>query len=220
MRSQDFISVNIPSLSISDTADKALGLMEDYHVTQLPLVQENHYLGLIKEDELLDWEDTFETFASVNKTYFSPVVFAETHVYEAAKIMQEQQLHILPVINDKQEYIGAITQENIFQYLAKGTQGAENGGTIVLEITQHNYSLSQIARIFESENVSVLSTQIHSNPETNLMQLTIKTNKQDLRAIIATLERLNYIVSEVYAETIDNEDLQNNYSSLMNYLNM
>jgi acetolactate synthase small subunit len=104
------------------------------------------------------------------------------------------------------------------QYLANGTQSMENGGVVVVEATQFNYSLSQISRIFESENVNILSILVHANPSDNLLQLTIKTNKQDLRAVVATLERLNYVVIENYSEHNDNEDLKSNFEGLMNYL--
>jgi hypothetical protein len=59
---------------------------------------------------------------------------------------------------------------------------------------------------------------VHANPSDNLLQLTIKTNKQDLRAVVATLERLNYVVIENYSEHNDNEDLKSNFEGLMNYL--
>ena len=215
---QDLISPNVPTLSLADSAEKAIHLMQDYHLTQLPLLNKNKYLGLISEDELLDWDDTELTFANSHVNYFKPAALHETHAYNGVKIMIESKLNVLPVVDEQENYKGSVTQENFLQYLANGTQSMENGGVVVVEATQFNYSLSQISRIFESENVNILSILVHANPSDNLLQLTIKTNKQDLRAVVATLERLNYVVIENYSEHNDNEDLKSNFEGLMNYL--
>jgi acetoin utilization protein AcuB len=220
MNIQQLISSHVPSVSLSDTADKALALMQDFHLIQLPLIHKNKYLGIISEDNLLDWEDTSITFEKANITFFKPAAIMNVHVYDGAKIMREQKLQILPVIDIQENYIGSVSQENVFNYLLDGTQCIESGGILVVEVTQFNFSISHIARIFESENVTILSFQIHTIENSNILELTIKTNKQDLRAIIATLERLNYTVQQVFSELQSNEDLDANFAGLMNYLNV
>jgi acetoin utilization protein AcuB len=220
MNIQQLISSHVPTVSLQDSAETALTLMTDFHLTQLPLIDKNKYLGLVKEDELLDWHDTNIAFANAQIEYFKPALLADSHVYEASKIMKEHQLQVLPIIDALQNYVGAATQETMFNYLIDGTQCIENGGVLVVEVTQFNFSISHIARVFESENVSILSLQIHNIESTNLLALTIKTNKQDLRAIIATLERLNFKVIENYSEHQSNEDLEANFAGLMNYLNV
>jgi acetoin utilization protein AcuB len=220
MKIQQLISANVPTVSLSDNADKALLLMQDYHLIQLPLLSNNKYIGIVSEDDLLDWQDTNITFADAAIEYFKPIAMLDAHIYDGAKIMKEHQLQILPIVDNTGEYIGAATQENVFNYLLDGTQCIENGGILVVEVTQFNFSISHIARVFESENVTILSFQIHNIENTNLLTLTIKTNKQDLRAIVATLERLNYSVKEIFSEMQTNEDLESNFAGLMNYLNV
>jgi acetoin utilization protein AcuB len=220
MLAQALISPNVPCLDLSDTANKALSLMEDYHLTQLPLVSNNTYLGLVEEDKLLDWDDTSIAFANAHSKYNKPSVQAHTHVYDAVKIFQEFNLVILPVINAEGQYLGAITAELLLQYISNGTMAKENGGIIVIQATPFNFSISQIARIFESENVNVLSILVHNNTDNNNMFVTIKTNKQDLRAIVATLDRLGYIVAELHSTINDLDDLKTNFDGLMKYLNI
>jgi CBS domain-containing protein len=53
MLTRDLISNTIPYLHKDDTVYHALQLMNDYHVAHLPVVEDEHYLGIISEEQLL-----------------------------------------------------------------------------------------------------------------------------------------------------------------------
>ena len=53
-----------------------------------------------------------------------------------------------------------------------------------------------------------------------MLQLTIKINKTDVQALVATFERYNYTIVEVFAAESYHEDLKENYDSLMQYLDI
>ena len=81
MLAQELSSNILPQLQLSDTVAKALQLMSDFKITHLPVVSEEKYLGLIREDDLLDEENKkipIEFFqndfipASVNLFFISP----------------------------------------------------------------------------------------------------------------------------------------------------
>ena len=52
------------------------------------------------------------------------------------------------------------------------------------------------------------------------MIITIKTNRQDLRSIVASLERFNYEILEVHSLLNNEMDVQDNYESFMKYINI
>ncbi len=54
---QELISTVVPVLLPQDTGAKALRLMNEFHLTHLPLVVDNKYVYLVEEDQVLDWED-------------------------------------------------------------------------------------------------------------------------------------------------------------------
>ncbi|HEY8914916.1 MAG TPA: CBS domain-containing protein, partial [Chitinophaga sp.] len=56
MLARDLIST-VPVLHPMDSGSRALRLMNEYHLTQLPLVLENKYLAMVEEDDILDLED-------------------------------------------------------------------------------------------------------------------------------------------------------------------
>eukprot|EP01032_Pedospumella_encystans_P007125 gene7125-8544_t len=66
------------------------------------------------------------------------------------------------------------------------------GGVIVLEMNQSDYSLTQISSIIEGNDTKILSLHVSSNPDSTKVEVTIKVNREDLRAILQTFYRYNY----------------------------
>ncbi|MEI8278114.1 MAG: CBS domain-containing protein [Bacteroidota bacterium] len=217
---EKLISPIVPTLTATDTGNRALSLMEENHFTQLPLVVEHQYMALIKENDVLDWNTPESPLSGADFLSYRPAVFANGHPYEALRIAHEHNLSIVPVVDDQNMYIGAITKDELLKYITE-TSGLDNpGGIIVLELDARGYSLMEIARICENEEVTVISTQLFNNRFTNKLEITLKTNRTDLRSVVASFERHKYTVKDVFGEQTQYEDVATRYNLLMNYINM
>jgi hypothetical protein len=78
--------------------------------------------------------------------------------------------------------------------------------------------MAQIAQIVESNNARILSSYILTNSTSSKLEITLKINKLDLSSIIRTFERYDYVVKESFQKSMDNDDLQARFDSLMHYL--
>ncbi len=216
---EQLISPVVPTLVPTDTGNKALHLMEENNFTQLPLVNENIYMGLVQENDVLDWNNPDKRLDSAELSY-RPAVYASGHPYDALRIANSQNLSIVPVVDNENHYIGAITRNDLLKYITENSGLDTPGGIIVLEIAPNNYSLYEIARICESEDVLIISSQVHTNSGTGKLELTLKTNRTNLGGVVAALERHKYVVKEVYGEQENKDDMMERYNLLMNYINM
>ncbi len=54
MTAQQLISDSIIPLRTSETGDTALGIMNDFYVRHLPIVNDKQLLGLISEEDILE----------------------------------------------------------------------------------------------------------------------------------------------------------------------
>ena len=133
--------------------------------------------------------------------------------------MHQMNLSILPVVDNEQKYLGAITKDSLLKYIAERSGLDTPGGIIVLEIAPRNYTLYEIARICENEDVMIVNTQVYTN-ENGLMEVTLKLNRTVLDAVVSSFERHKYIVKQVYGSENNNEDIESKYNLLMNYINM
>ncbi len=217
---EQLISPIVPTLIPTDTGDRALTLMDETNLNQLPLVADDKYMALVQENDLLDWENPDNSLQTADFLSYRPAVLSTGHPYEALRIAHQQNLHIVPVVDLENTYVGSITRDELLRYITEKSGLDNPGGIVVLEIDPRNYSLYEIARICESEEVLLISTQIFSNKLTGKLEVTLKTNRNSLAGVVSALERHNYKVKEVFGDKTDKDSMQDRFDNLMNYLNM
>jgi CBS domain-containing protein len=218
---EQLISPEVPTLLPTDTGSKALGLMEELHLTQLPMVQDEQYLGLIQETDLLDW-DTPERALESGSGFmnYRPAVSVSGHTFDVLRMISEQNLNIVPVVDQNSKYMGAITRDDLLKFIADNSGADEPGGIIVLQLEPRQYSLSEIARIAESEDVTIITSALSTNRETGALEVMLKTNRTNLEALVSSFQRHEYVVKEVFGAETGQEEIMDRYRSLMNYINM
>jgi CBS domain-containing protein len=217
---EQLISPTVPTLTPADTGSRALFLMEENNYTQLPMIMEDQYMALIQEDDLMDWDKPESPLSAADFLEYRPAVFATGHPYDALKIAYQHNLSVVPVVDNANRYIGAITRDELLKFLAQSSGVETPGAIMVLETEPKNYSLYEIARICENEDIMVLSVRLYTNPQTGMLEITIKTNRTVLQGIAASFERQNYRIKNIYGEVDNNEDMLDRYHLLMTFINM
>jgi len=217
---EQLISPTVPTLSPADTGSRALFLMEENNYAQLPMIMEDQYMALIQENDIMDWDKPESPLSAADFLDYRPAVFASGHPYDALKIAYQHNLSVVPVVDNMNKYIGAITRDELLKFLAESSGIEMPGAIMVLETEPKNYSLYEIARICENEDVMVLSTQLYNNRQTGMLEITIKTNRTALQGIASSFENQHYRIKEIYGEVVDKEDMLDRYRLLMNFINM
>ncbi|MDR3681059.1 MAG: CBS domain-containing protein [Flavipsychrobacter sp.] len=220
MTIEQLISPIVPTLLPTDTGNRALYLMEENNFQQLPLIIDERYKALIQENDVLDWEAPGSPLSIAHFLDYKPAVFAHSHPFDAMRIAHAQNLSVVPVIDNENKYLGAITSSELLKYITENSGLDMPGGIIVLEISPRNYTLHEIARICENEDVLLTSTQLRTNSHNGMLEVTLKTNRTDIDAVIASLERHNYKVIEAHGEQAEDEDVQDRFNNLMNFINI
>jgi CBS domain-containing protein len=209
----------IPVLSPEDSIEKSLSVMDDAKLTGLPVVSSDYYVAFVLEDALLEHPDPSETLSSAGLLTYKPAIGSYAHPFDAITIIHQTALPLLPVLDSEQKYSGCITKDNLLGYITNNSGIANPGGILVLEILPRNYSMYEIARICENEDVILLAMHAHTN-ERGMLEITMKLNRTVLDGVVASFERHNYHVQEVYGKDTNNEDIIGKYNLLMNYINM
>jgi hypothetical protein len=123
-------------------------------------------------------------------------------------------------VDQQNHYVGVVTIEGLFNFTADNNAVTEPGGILVLEMEQRNYSLSEISRICESNDISILCLFVKTKDESGMQHVTLKVNKTDVQSLVATFERFSYNIVETYAIENHKEDLRSNYNQLMHFINI
>ena len=219
MQASELISSSIISLHPDDDGLKALSLMDDLRISHLPVIRNQYYLGLISENEILQWQSTDELIEEHLPNLMAPFVLRSQHLFDIVEILEANSLSVVPVLSEEKKYVGAISNRKLLYTIAKSAAVQNIGGVIVLEMNQNDYSMSEIASIIESNNAKILSSYITSVPDSTKMELTIKINITELDSIISDMRRFEYKVMASYNDGNSKDDLMERYESLMRYLN-
>ena len=220
MNAKEIISTEIKPLRTSDTGLDALSWMEEYQVRHLPIVNEREFLGLISEEEINDLTELEQPIGNFKLALTGAYVYDYQHLFDVITLFHDLKLTLLPVIDQKNNYLGFITLDRLIAEIAQGWSILNPGAIIVLEIDQNSYSLSEIARIVEGNDAKILNLYLTTLQDSTKLEITIKINKVDIAAVIQTFTRYNYLIKATFAHTDDMDDLKDRYDALMHFLNM
>ena len=214
----DLITDEIPPLKTSDTVETALDWMEQFKVSHLAVVENRTFVGLVSENDLLDYEHPEEKINEIKTPLLKPILHYYQHAYDVVKVMSALNLTLIPVLDENEFYKGCITLKGLVQNLGNMIAVANPGGVIVLEVNQVDYSLTQIGNIIESNDAKVLSLHISSHPDSTKMEITIKVNREDLSAILQTFHRYNYNIKAHFHHGDYDRDLKGKLNEFLHYL--
>ncbi|HVZ95840.1 MAG TPA: CBS domain-containing protein [Chitinophagaceae bacterium] len=216
----ELINTALPQLQPGDTVATALQLMSDFKLSHLPIVEEDRYLGLLSENDLLNIDNDRTNIENCKDDFAQVSVITGNHFLNAVNVANRFQTNIVPVITENREYLGSISGNELLSVLGNFSGANENGAMVVLEMEASKFSISEISRIVESDGASVLHLNIASRPDSTLLQVTIHLNKQEISVIVAAFERYGYAVYYYSGEEMFASEIDSNYKNLMNFLDI
>jgi acetoin utilization protein AcuB len=218
MRAIELITEDIPPLMHTDTGEKALRWMDEFKVSHLPVLKNGNFVGVLSESDVLDKMDIVETLDKLFDHLPRPYVYANAHIYEVLAKISEHRVSVLPILDENENYLGCTSIYHLLTLIANTGSIKETGGIIVLEVNNVDYSMAQIAQIVESNNAKILSSYIMSSPDSTKLEVTLKINKIELTSIIRTFERYDYVIKASFQRSEADDDIQQRYDALMNFL--
>ncbi|HAP68778.1 MAG TPA: CBS domain-containing protein [Flavobacteriales bacterium] len=219
MLARELISKVVPPLKPNDEVARALAWMDEFKVSHLPVVDGRNFIGIISEDNILDGEKDDTVIASKEVMSHASVLESQ-HIYYVIRKLTSTDLSVVAVVDSEDKYLGCITLSDLvvkFEELAAINQ---LGGIIVVNMNKADYSLAQVAHVIESNNAKILSSYVFERPETGMLELTLKVNREEISSIVQSLERYDYQVIAYFQESAHLEDLKGRYDELMRFINI
>jgi acetoin utilization protein AcuB len=211
-------SQSLPFLHPDDKVYKVLQLMNDNHVTHLPVAEADKFIGIISEDDLLQAENDNDAISSLEQSFANTSVKADEHFLKALQVAADNALSVVPVVNGDNELTGTVTYTDLLKNASEFMSLNEPGGLIVLEVESNQYSFNQLSKLIETNDAQITQLNTTNDPETGTMIVTIRVNKPEISDIVATFQRYEYNIKYYFGEEQYANELKSNYDNLMNYL--
>jgi len=208
---------SIPTLKLTDHVGMAINCMEDAGFEQLPVVEEGSFKGLVYLSDISAYSDEL-VLTELSDRFAQILVRDQDFFLTAMNKMHEFQVQCMPVISSSEEYIGAISIQRITDTAVEYLSAAEPGGIIILQMPPHQFSISELGRIIESNNAKMIHLTTWTEKNSGELMVSMKVNKIDIQDILASFERYQFTVYQYFGENLSEETLKNNFDNLMNYL--
>ena len=173
---KDHMTVNPVTITVDTPLSKALEIMGKNHFHRLPVVDENQKLiGLITEGLVNDTSGKNATSLSIYELNYllsrtqakdimirdvhtiSPMVFLE----EAAEVMLENTVNVLPVVDEENYVVGIITEKDIFLTFVDLMGLKRQGTRFVMLIDDKPGVFAQVTKLFAQENANVENIAVY-----------------------------------------------------------
>lgn len=131
----------------------------------------------------------------------------------------ESGLSTIAVCDNEQQYIGAISIYSVLKSVALNVAHTQPGAIITLSILTNDYSLTELARIVESNNFKIVGVLI-SAVSSGVLEINLKINSSEVNSLLHALERYNYNIKSVHQLYETENNMQGRANWLIKYLNI
>lgn len=221
MIASSLLSNVVPVLKKDDTCAQALGWMDLFRVSHLPVLEGETYVGLLSDEIMYTHGSIHDTIGMLDIPREMTFVYEDVHMYDVIGVASSRLLSVVPVLNRKEVYQGSILLTDILHNIDKLLCIDDPGGIIVLEVNKIDYSLAEVAQIVEYNEAKVLSCYITCMPDSNKVEITLKVNTARIEPILDTFIRYRYVIKNTFVSGEDiNEEMRDRYGQLLKFMEM
>jgi CBS-domain-containing membrane protein len=142
-------------------------------------------------------------------------------IYDALQLMHQYKTPEIPTTDDENHYLGLLTADALIQWWSQLGAVQERGSVLVLEADLHDYSLSHIAHIVESEHAQILSAYLLSHEaQPHKAYIVLKINTPYLNSIVSLLEREKYQLVSAHGDPALEKNTRDQIDFLRRLMNL
>jgi hypothetical protein len=218
MTAEQLINYMIPPLKKNDEVSRALHWMEEFRVKELPVVHEGKLLGFVNEDILFDNDHLSADIGELPLLSLTCQVAPWQHYYDLLKVLKDHKMGMIAVVDDDL-FRGVVIIEDILNEFAQTAMVNTPGAIITIQASLKDYSLSEISRIVEMNDSTIVGVNIKPTAnDPSQIDIVIRINNQDVNQISSGLVNHGYLVTSSFNSEDKSFDEKERYNMLMKFL--
>lgn len=191
-------------ISMKDTAQKAIQIIEENGFLSLPVIEGKKFVGLLSKQFIYD-----EFFKSgetdYNKFFQKPVaefmitpleaVKDSTPVEEAAEMFFESKIRFLPVVDNNNDFVGILTQKALFNLITK-VFGLHDAKLVILA-SDFSGTIAKISEIIYKHGANITNIVQMDTGLMEVKEISIRLECDNLDKLVEKLKNNGIKVREV-----------------------
>lgn len=183
---RNHMSANPITVAPDDPIDFATTLMKDYGIRHIPVVADGRLVGIITQTDILKVSNPLtvkDAMVTDVKTIHEEALFEE-----AARLMRQNKVGSLPVVNSSGKLVGIITETDIFDAFLDAMGGNTATTRVVIECDDRPGELSKITRVIAEHGINIWSLVVF-HPAEGIAHVVIRLQGENLEGVFADLAK-------------------------------
>lgn len=210
MNVKHFMTKEVITVTKETRVTDAVDTMEQNNFHRLPVVENDKYIGLVTDEEIAENSPSNVTSLSIYEMNYlfdkmtvgeimteqTVTVSPDTLLEEAATIMNDKNVTVLPVLDEARHVVGILTYKDIFKALID-LSGYNGGGTrFLIYIDEDRVGvLAHITKTLADADISL--SHIFVNRLDDQIEITIQTDDETGTSTEETLKNAGYDISRL-----------------------
>jgi len=210
MNVKHFMTKDVVTITKDTRVTDAVDIMERNDFHRLPVIENDQYVGIVTEEEIAENSPSSATSLSIyemnylfDKMTAGEVMSKEqitigtnTVLEEAATIMNQENVTVLPVLNDAKQVVGILTYKDIFKALIDLSGYHQAGARYLIYIEEDRVGvLADITQKLAASDISL--SHIFVNRVDNQIEITIQTDNEEGNTTEKVLKKAGYNISRL-----------------------
>lgn len=215
------ITSNFEPLKSTDTVDAVKRRMKEERVYTLPVTDSTTHalIGQVTYNALKK-ADPASSIAEIDLN--EPVkVYREQHIFEAARLMLQYELEMLPVVDEEWTLLGIVEEKHVLEALPQMLNVTEPGSVVTVMLDRRDLSVTEVVNIMETEGAKILGMTVEKSQESGqFFEISFKLDLEDVSRVAAALRRYDYVISTSSENEVFNQDLETRADELLKFIDM
>lgn len=196
----------LTQVSLSDTVGDTIQLIDSRNLLSLPVVDHENFVGVISKkyifEQYFNEECDKESFLKRRiegfmKTKIGSVCEGDL-IEVASKILLEENLQFIPVVNSKGQFSGIVTHKAIFKTFTKILGFGHTRIAVTTRDTKGK--LAKLADIITKQGGNIISIAEIDIEVMNLREIILRVDIEDPKKLISTLSTQGFAVRHVHED--------------------
>jgi acetoin utilization protein AcuB len=155
---KDWMSKDLITVKANDSVVKAQTLLLDRNISRLPVMEEEHLLGIITDREIRKVLIPSETLRVKNLMTRNPVTVPWNYtIGETAEILLKHDISGAPVVDHQDRVVGIITKGDLFRVLVPLTGVGKKGIHFALRLTDRRGAIKEVTDVIREHGGRMMS---------------------------------------------------------------
>ena len=214
----DYINKDFIPPKLKQDVSHGLGLLREFSLTHIPVFEGLNFTGMISRETLEEHgtETTIAALRDFNEFFY---LTENSSLLDAIQHFNNHDTNVLVVLNAEMHYIGMLMMDDVFSGLSAMPFISEPGSIMIVEVSQKQFSISEIAKIAESNNARIIGLFVVGY-EGDKIQIALKLITENIASVGETFERFNYTVLFKFFNDEKEDLMKDRLDMLMKYLDI